>query len=780
MLKRIFLMMALLLPVLAQAQYGVGDWRVHPYYIASQFNNVIDTGDQIYYLVGDYLFRFDKATDENEALTKRTILNDASITGIYYNYAKRYLVVTYLNSNIDIIDANGNVTNLPEIKDAIITGNKGINFVSFSDNLMLVATEFGFVTYDDNKMVVAESRIFDTDIKAAFEVGQWRVIAHTDANNDIRLYTAKKSAMNETIGNYIQNSSTLTAVNSIQPINETQFLICTNSSLSLAKIGNSGFVSFTPLVNKKISALQPTKNGYLASSLANDTCYIVDPAATAATFKASGHELFTANPRGDGTLWALGEKGLHRNGDDTNYYRPDGIGLRHQPYWMAYFSQENRLLFCNTSYTALFSKAGKDAHSQIYSYDGNRWTDVTPENLATAVPDKGESANWEIVPDPFDPHTYVYSSRKSGIVKVTNDKVVYVYGTANSPTVNYRGCPRFDSQGNLWVVYGGPTASGAAVKNVFVLPRAKYEAATCTKSDWYTPSVPGTKQSAFNGATMAIGRADAMVFNSGNYRKEFAFWQPNGSLGNVLTANYGNFMDQDEKSVTWDNVYAMVADKNGIVWAGLDNGIISFDPSQAFSDNFRINHIKVPRNDGTDLADYLLDGIQVNCIAVDGANRKWIGTNESGLFLVSPDGSKILKQFTSENSYLTTNTIYNVCCNPNSNSVYIYTSTAFLEYFSDTTPGANDYSDVYVYPNPVRPEFTGLVTINGLMDNSLVKIADASGNVVKQLRSSGGMATWDCCGDNGERVKTGVYYVLASQKESGSASAAVAKFLVVK
>ncbi len=66
------------------------------------------------------------------------------------------------------------------------------------------------------------------------------------------------------------------------------------------------------------------------------------------------------------------------------------------------------------------------------------------------------------------------------------------------------------------------------------------------------------------------------------------------------------------------------------------------------------------------------------------------------------------------------------------------------------------------------------------MDNSLVKIADASGNVVKQLRSSGGMATWDCCGDNGERVKTGVYYVLASQKESGSASAAVAKFLVVK
>ena len=188
----------------------------------------------------------------------------------------------------------------------------------------------------------------------------------------------------------------------------------------------------------------------------------------------------------------------------------------------------------------------------------------------------------------------------------------------------------------------------------------------------------------------------------------------------------------------------------------------------------------MPRNDGTGLADYLLDGSQINCIAVDGANRKWIGTDNSGLFLVSADGSEVLRQFTTDNSYLSTNTIYSVCCNPTNNSVYVVTANDFLEYFSDTTPGSTSYSNVHVYPNPVHPDYMGSVTIVGLMDNSLVKIADSGGHVIKQLKSTGGMATWDCVGDNGERVSTGVYYILASEKEGGSTHATVAKFVVVK
>ena len=169
----------------------------------------------------------------------------------------------------------------------------------------------------------------------------------------------------------------------------------------------------------------------------------------------------------------------------------------------------------------------------------------------------------------------------------------------------------------------------------------------------------------------------------------------------------------------------------------------------------------------------------VTAMATDGANRKWIGTQTSGIFLVSSDGSEILKHFNTGNSYLLDNHVTAIACNPNNNSVYIGSPYGMVEYSSDAVPSESDFSNVYAYPNPVRPEYSGFITIRGLMDNSLVKIVDAAGNPVFTGRSTGGMITWDGNNSTGERVKTGVYYVLASQNENDSYSGAVTKILVV-
>ena len=128
---------------------------------------------------------------------------------------------------------------------------------------------------------------------------------------------------------------------------------------------------------------------------------------------------------------------------------------------------------------------------------------------------------------------------------------------------------------------------------------------------------------------------------------------------------------------------------------------------------------------------------------------------------------------------MASNSIYRVCCNPNSNSVYLTTPDGVYEYFSDSSPAEADYNDIFAYPNPVRPDYLGDVTITGLMDNSLVKIADASGFVIRQLKSTGGMVTWDCCDQYGERVKTGVYMVICSQA-NGSGKSAVTKIAVIR
>ena len=151
MVKKIGLLLLALVALTVQSASALGDWRMHPYYVGSKINNIIDTDNKVYYLVGNDLFCYDKTTNANESMNKRANLNDVLITGIYYNYDKKYLVITYLDSNIDIVYDDGRVFNLPDIKDAVLTAVKGINDVKFGQDKMFVATEFGMIVYDDDR-----------------------------------------------------------------------------------------------------------------------------------------------------------------------------------------------------------------------------------------------------------------------------------------------------------------------------------------------------------------------------------------------------------------------------------------------------------------------------------------------------------------------------------------------------------------------------------------------------------------------------------------------------
>jgi hypothetical protein len=120
-----------------------------------------------------------------------------------------------------------------------------------------------------------------------------------------------------------------------------------------------------------------------------------------------------------------------------------------------------------------------------------------------------------------------------------------------------------------------------------------------------------------------------------------------------------------------------------------------------------------------------------------------------------------------------------VYVHPQTKSVFMGTANGLVEYNGSSAPAQEDYSDVYVYPNPVKPDYTGWITIKGLMDYSYVKVADTQGNIIYSTRSAGGMITWDGCDSNGNRVKAGVYKVYASQDENTSLVTPVAKIIVV-
>ena len=767
MTKKIFFLMALAMSFCAMAQNAVGDWRIHTSFVGSEVKSVAEGHKWVYYLAASSLFRLDKSTEENEALSKVNDLSDQTISNIYYNSDKDYLVVVYANANIDVILSDGEVVNMPEIKNAVLTTSKNINDLTFAPGKIYLATDFGYVVIDDNKFVIKESHIYGTPTKSVAQVGDVLLISTPDAAYYGKADTYYEQLSSFTPGNFKTDCR-------LRPINDHSFYCLTGwtfvTTMSTNDQGEPLF-STTAVIESRTDLLQKTQGGFLLNVPLLDQCFKTDENGMNPVGTEVGKELCSSNPDGDGAWWAAGENGLHLLGSES-YYKPNALSFS-SPFWMTYNKSKDMLYVSTTAANALL---GVESPTRVNTYDGIKWTDVTPENAPV------HGSYWiEFLPD--DPNTYFLGTWREGLIKVVNNEIAVTYDNTNSPLLKkYAMHPvtTIDRYGNVWALQSYENPDHPAM----VLPAAKAKLNETTANDWLTPSIDGI----YTGHTVRDivmstrnSNYDIKIFTDGDFEMPIVFWNNNGELtsSRPQQVQYAQLTDQDGQPFSWTNIMCFTEDLNGLVWMGSTEGVVSFNPAQAFSADFRINHIKVPRNDGTGLADYLLSGIQVNDIAVDGANRKWIATQTSGLFLVNPDGTKIIHKFNDTNSPLASNTVYRVCCNPNSNSVYVTTPAGLYEYFSDSSPAESSYDNTYAYPNPVRPEFSGDVTIVGLMDNSLVKIADASGNVIRQLKSTGGMVTWDCCDQYGERAKTGVYMVLCSRANGGS-EAVVTKIAVIK
>ena len=761
----------------ADSQNAVGDWMIHTSYVGSAVKAVAETPERVYYLSGGNLFALDKETEENEALNRLNSLSDMGIKAIYYNSDEDYLVVVYSNSNLDVIRKNGSVVNLPEIKDAVLTTSKAVNDVTFAPGLMYVATDFGYVVIDDSKMVVKESHLFGTRMSSVAQVGTTLIASTADA-----MYWGET-------GKHYEHLSAMHRVNMdksncrLWPIDGSRF-ICESGWTSVITItvnhdvemesGESGDRSFAAryIIEAPVTVAQHAPGGWLLNVPYEGKCYKADMDVDNLQVVSDNGEICSQHPNGSDILWAAGDKGLHQQ-HSGNYYLPNALTYA-TPYWMTYNTTQDLLYVASTAANGIVSTASPTA---VNTYDGVTWTDVTPDGAPI------DGSFWlEFVPG--EPNTYLLGTWREGLLKVVDGEIAMAYNTENSPMAkkwSMHPITSIDRNGNLWVVqsYENPEHP------VMVLPAAKVKQSQVTASDWITPEIEGTNTGhTMRGLLLSTRNSnyDIKLFTDGDFKMPLVMWNSNGEISSrPPRVSFDKFNDQDGMAFSWTNITCLTEDLNGMVWMGNSEGVCYFNPAQAFAggSDFTVMRPKVPRNDGTGMADRLMDGIQVNSVAVDGANRKWIATQSSGLFLVSPNGDEIIKKFNTTNSPLASNTVYTVCCNPNSNSVYVTTPAGLYEYFSDSSPAEPTYDNVFAYPNPVRPEYGGSVTIKGLMDNSLVKITDASGNVLAQLKSTGGMVTWDCCDQYGNAVKSGVYLVLCSQA-SGSGKAAVTKIAVIR
>ena len=766
MAKTIITLLMTIFALGASAQYAVGDWTIHTSYVGKEIVEVVESDQWVYYLAGTDLFRLDKDSQENEALSRVNGLSDMVISQIHYNSDKDYLVIIYSNSNIDIIKGNGSIVNMSEIKDAVLTTSKAINDVTFAPGLIYVATDFGYVVIDDSKFVVKESHQYNKPLTSVAQIGDMLLLSSKN-----HFYSGRADEYHEMLSSF--DVEDLKANCRIKPIDENTFFCAEDTTYRVSMtIGADGQASFNPrrLIDAKVTVIQKTVDGYLLM-VPNKRCFKTDEQGhNLSILEEAGNEMCSAHPDGDGTPWLAGLNGLHKAGSES-YYKPNALSFA-SPYWATYNKQSDLLYVSSTT-------AG------INTYDGIKWSDVTPEG----APRSG--LFWiEFMPD--DPSTYFISTWQYGLLKVVDNQIALTYNSENSPMVNQQTTnyvvmhpiSSIDRKGNLWLIQSYKKNDPPIEHTVMVLPADKTKLNQVTASDWITPSIDigrSTDEQQARFLSTKNSNYDIKIYTDGNQMTPLYMWNSNGEIQSTKPLSFDSFSDQDGEIVSWTNIKCLTEDLNGNVWMGSTEGICVFNPALAFKEGstFYVTRPKIPRNDGTGYADRLMDGIQVNCVAVDGANRKWIGTNTSGLFLVSPNGDQIIRKFNTTNSPLASNTIYQVCCNPNSNSVYVTTPAGLYEYFSDSSPAESTYDNIYAYPNPVRPDFMGDVTIVGLMDNSLVKIADASGNVIRQLKSTGGMTTWDCCDQYGNSVKSGVYFVLCS-RANGSGEAVVSKIAVIR
>lgn len=762
-----------MLPLLACAQLGAGQWKIHPYFVGSSAKNCIDAGDRVYYLSSGSLYCWDKASQSNQVLNANNLLNGVTINQIYYNYTRQYLVVAYSDCNIDIIKSTGEVVNIPGIKEVIMHTAKTINDVNFCNGKMYIATSFGYLVLDDESFDIKEVRNYEANVASVAEVGGYKVMSlgskfyYCDASEQVEVAWRHRQVANAK------------GDGRIYPINDSKFFLTCKSTFQIVTIGHGTDslgvdtlnFSLKQVVGAAPTTVQPTPTGFVASFPAKNYYYTIVPNGTTYT-KVTGNNLMSSQE--EGNWWTLGANGLTHvvAGVTQENITPNGVSITANAYWSTYDPMQQRVMVCRTTDNTILPGANSGAKTEINAYNGISWNNITPANAPS------NQGNLWLAPSPNEPNTYYYCCRlDSGVCKVQNDVVVTKYKAANSPYATRCAGLAFDSKGNLWV------AQSRSANNIdaFAISPENQLLTVVDSSKFVINDMGGACYSAgFKRITFGVGAGDTKVFSAGDWGAALVFWNNNDDLSLKQYKSFKSLVDQDNKNYTAYYWMCIRPDNDSILWLGSETGVISLDPRDAFSEDFRVNRIKFTKNEGFDDSGVLLDGIHVTWIDVDANNNKWISTNTSGVYFVSPDGSEIYKHFDSSNSPLPSDQVYSVCCNRATNSVVMITPNGVVEYFPGVTPAEDDYSNVYAFPELIEPDFTGMVTIKGLMANSNVVITDANGNVVETMVSDGGIALWDACNDNGERVATGIYKVYASQGDPDTTGEPLTEIAVIK
>jgi hypothetical protein len=744
-------------------QTPVGSWSDHLIYNTAKC--VAVGTEEVFASTGSSIIVYNKEFAELKKMSRINGLTETGISTIAWSEENKSLVIAYTSSNIDIVK-NNIIYNIPDISRKYIPGNKEINKIRTKGKFAYMACSFGIVVVD-----LVKKEIYDTwkpgTASGNSEVwdiafGNGRIYAGTtsgvfssDLSNPGLAYFANWNLLNNLPK---PNGKYTSLVYSANKLYANLSDPASGGDVVYAVDGGSTLFSFIPGVYNL--SFEPASAGFTISSSASTRYYNTDGSInkTISSYGNTGSTLNISQAIVDaGDIWIADiNTGLVRGVNFSSFLILSLPGpVSNNAFSIT--SYNGKTIICGGAADVSWNNRWRPA--QISIHENNEWTNLSSDVIKDAM---------RALVDPDNSNHFFVSTWGGGLLEYNNNNLIKRYTESNSPLQT--------------IIPGQPfvRVCGLAMDK--------------SKNLWITQTeVPGTLKVLKPDGSWIVNPLTAEAPTIGDL-----IITRTGHKWIILPRGYGLYIlddnntpdvfsdDRSKKMLIEDTenqivsgVISIAEDLDGNIWIGTDQGpFIYYNPEKIFDNNLKASRIKIPRNDGSGFYDYMLKNEMITSIAVDGANRKWLGTFSSGVYYLSPDGTTLLKNYNEQNSPILSNSIVSMAIDNKTGDVWFGTSRGIQSLRGDATTGEEKFTNVYTFPNPVRQDFTGNVTITGLIRDSQIKVTDISGNLVYETVSDGGQATWDMKTYNGRRVATGVYLVFCSSSD-GSRSF-VTKMLVIR
>ena len=723
------------------------------------------------------LYTYGKDDNSIKQYYKGNGLNDNTISLIRYNKQTKSLLIIYDNSNIDILEG-GVATNLPYLSTSTSIRDKQINSVLVNDEYAYLSTAFGIVVVNMAKKEIKDTYKLSLNITSC-AIQNGNIYASTTNKAEVSsgiIYASLKENLLDK-ANWkpygLSNLSDSHTISAIASFKNTLFYLVSQQGIfyenngELSRIINSSTLKYMKVIGEKLACID------------NSRVFIVSDTQKFDQINLSINDISTYQT--DKYWIAEGSKGLRsiqRKGSNSFEALNEPIILD-GPYSNSAFDIvcKNDKVYMIIGGKDLLNGKRFDKGGYILTYDYDKWSFIDPKEAQKKLNlprNPRDYTSIAVTTDDSNDEIVYASSMGDGVIQYKNGTPVQSYNEKNAFKETAGGYGSgycyidglaFDKNGNLWMT------SSEVNHAVLVLDKA---------GAWHRLDIEQLRGVYTINDILITSTNDKWIYVPRNTPKLVMI--PNSeSLDEVSSYEFTTLIDTDGKELTPSNYTCVAEDKDGYIWVGTNRGAVYFTKPRISSAEdkaaTRCTRVKYTNEETGNLA-YFLDNVVVTTLKVDAGNRKWIGTKGNGVYVLDNDNETIVYQFNTTNRPLLSDNIYDIEINDKTGEVFIGTDKGLNSYQGEASEGKSDYSEIYAYPNPVRPEHMDKVTIVGLMDNSNVKITDLNGNIIYQTKSLGGQAIWNCRSANGSRVATGVYLVLAFTEEASES--VVTKIIVVK